>query len=140
MSDSYTPQDWHWVVGSDDERAWSSATVDWVASWPADRVTRIASEAELRDVLANAGHPRRAPGYVPQSILLWQCRATLAGIGKLDTVDAAVKQLGGAAPAAWEYSPTVSRNSPLVAQMAGLLGLTSQQVDQLFIDAATLAV
>lgn len=47
----YDPRDWHWIVGGDASRAWSSRLFQYVTSWPAARTTRIASEAELRDVL-----------------------------------------------------------------------------------------
>ena len=59
----YTPENWHWIVAGDDTRAWSSAANAYVTEWPADRVTRIASEAELRDVLAVYG--LRGPLIMP---------------------------------------------------------------------------
>lgn len=53
----YSPYDWFWVVGANDARAWSSAVGAYVEAWPSDRVTRIASETELRDVLKPFGLP-----------------------------------------------------------------------------------
>lgn len=53
----YSPFKWFWIVGGDESRAWSSAAGAYVMSWPVDRVTRIASEAELRDVLNPFGLP-----------------------------------------------------------------------------------
>lgn len=53
----YSPYDWFWVVGANDARAWSSAAGAYVEAWPSDRVTRIASETELRDVLKPFGLP-----------------------------------------------------------------------------------
>ena len=47
----YNPREWHWIVGGDESRAWASELSGYVEEGPADRVTRIASEAELRDVL-----------------------------------------------------------------------------------------
>jgi len=58
---SYDPYMWYWVIGDDSTRAWSSAMGDYVTSWPADRVTRIASEAELTDVLRPYGLVLPAP-------------------------------------------------------------------------------
>lgn len=55
MLDTYSPHSWFWVVGNDTSRAWSSTAGTYVTSWPADRVTRIASEAELTDVLRPYG-------------------------------------------------------------------------------------
>ena len=57
----YDPQDWFWIVGGDMSRAWSSAIGAYVASYPEDRVTRIASEAELSDVLRAYGLTVPAP-------------------------------------------------------------------------------
>lgn len=53
----YDPYNWFWVVGGDTTRAWSSADGAYVEAWPSDRVTRIASETELRDVLKPFGLP-----------------------------------------------------------------------------------
>lgn len=48
---SYTPNNWFWIVAGDTSRAWSSAATAYVSQWDETRLTRIASEAELRDVL-----------------------------------------------------------------------------------------
>lgn len=61
MSDTYTPQNWYWIVGGDETKAYSSTASDYVpnadAAYTAWRergnaATRIASEAELGDVLS----------------------------------------------------------------------------------------
>lgn len=57
----YDPFNWFWLVGGDDSRAWSSATGAYVSDYPVDRVTRIASEAELNDVLRPYGLALPAP-------------------------------------------------------------------------------
>lgn len=57
----YTPHNWHWIVGGDETRAWSSAAGGYVETWPTDAVTRIASEAELTDVLRPYGLMLPAP-------------------------------------------------------------------------------
>lgn len=50
---TYTPEDWYWIVGGDTSRFWSSKANAYVTTLPAGAgVTRIASEAELWDVLA----------------------------------------------------------------------------------------
>lgn len=38
----------------------------------------------------------------------------------------------------WEYSTEVQRTNPLIAQMQAMIGFTDEQIDQLFIQAATL--
>jgi len=52
---TYNASAWYWIIGGDETRAWSSAAAAYVNQWPADRVTRIASEAELSDVLQPHG-------------------------------------------------------------------------------------
>lgn len=50
------PYNWFWIVGGDTSRgAWSSAARAYVRDWPPEAVTRIASEAELSDVLRGYG-------------------------------------------------------------------------------------
>lgn len=56
---AYDPRDWFWIVAGDDSRAWSSAECAYVGEWPAGRVTRIASESELTEVLQQ--HRIRGP-------------------------------------------------------------------------------
>jgi UDP-N-acetylmuramoylalanine-D-glutamate ligase len=128
----YSAENWHWIVGGDASQAWSSAARAYVTEYPADRVTRIASEAELRDVLEAASCPDRAPGYVPKIVSMAQARVALRRAGLLEAVQAAVSQAGGETLDAWEYATQVSRHSALVTALAGALGLSTQQVDDLF--------
>lgn len=58
---AFTPTDWFWVVGGDESRAWSSAAGAYVTDYPADRLTRIDSEASLTDVLRRYGLRGPAP-------------------------------------------------------------------------------
>lgn len=58
MSNILPPFDaraWFWIVDSDESRAWSSAASAYVATWDADRTTRIDSEQSLSDVLRPYG-------------------------------------------------------------------------------------
>lgn len=67
---TYDPKDWYWIVGGNEAQVFSSATGNYVSAndpaylaWLADgtRPTRIASEAELGEVLAEARvRPQRA--------------------------------------------------------------------------------
>lgn len=57
----YNPRDWFWIVGGNESRAWASAARTYVTDYPADRVSRIANEVELYDVLAKQGLVSRAP-------------------------------------------------------------------------------
>jgi len=52
----YNPHAWFWIVGGDESRFWSSAAGAYVTEPPEGAcVTRIASEAELDDVLSVYG-------------------------------------------------------------------------------------
>lgn len=56
MHDIYTPWDWFWIVGGDEDRYWSSAAAAYVETLPDSAgVTRIAGEAELTEVLRAYG-------------------------------------------------------------------------------------
>jgi hypothetical protein len=78
---------------------------------------------------------------VPASVKMWQAKAALAAIGKLEPANAAIAA-GGSDPLklAWEYATDISRASASVAAIAGVLGMTSAQVDALFIGAAAIEV
>ena len=77
----YDPNDWYWIVGGDENRFWSSATKAYVDTLPNDAgVTRIASEAELWDVLAS-----QAPSRLPDDAVA-QDAIKEHEIGKVDTV------------------------------------------------------
>lgn len=52
------PKDWYWIVGGDDNRAWSSAAGQYVTDYPLGSVTRILNEQELTDVLRVHGLAR----------------------------------------------------------------------------------
>lgn len=131
----YNPSSWHWIIAGDTSRAWSSAARAYVPEYPTDKVTHIASEEELRDVLERAGCPDRAPGYVPRVVSMAQARVALRRAGLIDAVQSAVEAAGGETFDAWEYATQVSRASALVADLSIALGLTTQQVDELFITA-----
>lgn len=56
MNGPYNPSDWHWRIGSDESRYWSSAAGAYVETLPDGAgITHIASEAELDEVLAAYG-------------------------------------------------------------------------------------
>jgi hypothetical protein len=141
MISTYNAYNWFWIVGGDKNRAWSSAAAAYVAEWPDDRVTSIGSEAELREVLANAGLPKQAPGYVPQSVYMWQAKTALAAIGKLPQVDDAIDASGNPAlMVAWHTAPYISRSSEAVSAIGAIIGLDAKATDALFIQADTYKV
>lgn len=82
---------------------------------------------------------REFAGYVPvpAEIQMWQARAVLFRAGLLGMVEQAVKAATNPEiEIAWEYAPNVVRRSAFVSAMAGALGLTDDQIDNLFIEGA----
>lgn len=79
---------------------------------------------------------------VPQSVSARQAEKALILAELDDDVDALLAAMPGVdgklARAERARAQTVERNNPLVLQMATELGLSSEEVDQLFILAATL--
>ena len=95
--------------------------------------------------LAEGNTPEPAdPPPVPviTSVEMRQARLALHQQGLLTQVNNAVAtmpgELGDKARIEWEFSNTVKRDKPLVQVVAASLGLTSQQLDDLFAFAATL--
>lgn len=76
------------------------------------------------------------------AISMRQCRLALLSAGLLDDVPAAIAALPSpekeVAEIEWEYAHDIVRTAPLVAALASALGLTAEQVDTLFQEAATL--
>jgi hypothetical protein len=75
---------------------------------------------------------------VPTSVLPGQIRKALTAAGLRTAVEAAVAAAPQDVRDDWEYSLAVHRANPLLNQMATQLGMTSEQVDDLFRAAATL--
>nr|WP_315467160.1 hypothetical protein [uncultured Undibacterium sp.] len=86
--------------------------------------------------------PAQLPIVVPVAVTMRQARLALLQAGKLSAVNAAIASMSGiqgeAARIEWEFSNEVKRAQPLVAALAPVLGMTSDQLDQLFITAAGL--
>jgi hypothetical protein len=85
--------------------------------------------------------PAPAP-EVPQSVTMRQCRVALLDAGLLDAVQSSIATMPGVegerARIDWEYALEVRRDWPLIAYMAGDLGLTDEQVDAMFVTAAAI--
>jgi hypothetical protein len=79
---------------------------------------------------------------VPFEVTMRQARLALFGAGLLGGVQAAIDALSEptktAAQIEWDYSNTLQRTNPFVATLGGALGLTSAQIDDLFIAAEKL--
>ncbi len=93
------------------------------------------TEQELAQIIAS----RLAPQItVPQSVTRFQALAALHISGNLAAVQAimAAPETPVLAKLAWDNALSFERSSPLLDGLAGTLGLTSQDLDELFTTAA----
>ena len=99
-----------------------------------------AKDAEIAalEVQVVALTPAPVVDGIPQSVTMRQARLALLQAGLLDKATKAVAGAGPAAQIEWEYSSDVGRNAALVQALSGALGLTDEQLDGLFVVAATL--
>jgi len=86
--------------------------------------------------------PEPPPPPVPQVVSMRQARLALHNASMLDDVEAVIITMDEpqrtTVQIEWEYSTEVRRTSPTTTMLAGTLGLSEEQIDQLFIDAAKL--
>lgn len=89
-----------------------------------------------------AALPPAGPSPVPQVVTMRQARLALLGAGLLAQVDAAIDALPepqkSAARIEWDYSSEVHRSRAFVQQLGHALGLSDEQLDGLFTQAAAL--
>lgn len=79
-----------------------------------------------------------APRYVPLSVTPFQAKAALLQAGLLDAVQATIAAASPIAQLAWSDATAFTRDSPTIAALSAQLGLSSAQVDALFIAAASI--
>jgi hypothetical protein len=79
-----------------------------------------------------------AASRVPKSVTPRQVRLVLLAQGLLASVEAMIAQQDEATRITWQYASEFRRDDPLLNQLAVNLNLTSQQIDDFFITAATL--
>lgn len=82
--------------------------------------------------------PEPGPTPAPKSITPRQCRLLLLQQGLLAQVETTIASMDEATRIAWEYALEFQRDDPLLNQLGVNLGLTSEQIDQFFIEAAKL--
>lgn len=105
-----------------------------VAALEADNTTKAQQIAEMTAQLAAAVPPATANS---QTVTMTQARLALYAFGLLETVEAHIAQLGGTVAIYWATSQYVERSHPIITGLIAALGLTVEQVDALFADAAT---
>ena len=78
---------------------------------------------------------------VPATVAMWQAKAALQGAGLLTAANNAVSAANNQVLTAfWNSAASIDRASPTLASIAETLGLTSAQVDALFIAAGNIAI
>lgn len=90
----------------------------------------------------NTPEPADIPApVIPTVVTMRQARLALFEIGQLQNVEAAISGMvepdKTLASIEWEYAATVDRNSQLVQSLAPALGLSEQDLDNLFTLAAS---
>jgi len=104
-----------------------------LAAWTPEVVQAF---ADSQDADGTAG--------VPFSVSARQIRLWLVGNGvSLSAVDSAIdaipdQQQRDLVRVEWEYAPWIERSHPMLAPLASALGMTAEQVDAAFIEAAAL--
>ena len=74
---------------------------------------------------------------IPRSITPLQAKLQLFELGLLDEVDTMVA-LDKKVQLYWEYALTIERSNDILLSMAAQLGLTEEQLDEMFIEASKL--
>lgn len=81
------------------------------------------------------------PGNVPNEVSMRQGRLALSQFGLLQTVNTIIASMpgmqGDAARIEWEYATGIKRDSDLVNNLMPYLGVSEDQIDQLFLLAET---
>ena len=82
------------------------------------------------------------PVVIPIKVTMRQARLALLQVGLLGSVQTSIDAMtgpeGDAARIEWEYAQELRRDHPLTQTLSGSLGLSSAQLDQLFITASAL--
>lgn len=91
--------------------------------------------------LITAEQARQA--LIPQSVTMRQARLAMLHAGILDDVESLIANMpgdeGSAARIDWEFARDVRRDWPLVAALGSQLGMSNEQIDDLFIYAGSIA-
>lgn len=142
----FDPVKWYWVV-QDTKTIYSGPAnkyvlpddegfVEFVMS--GKHIKSATTEKELIETLAV--YNILPPFAVPASVKMWQAKVVLASQGLLDSIDKEIAKQDKSLQLAWEYASDLSRYSDGMKAMAKIIGLSDEQVDQLFIQAAKVKV
>ena len=92
----------------------------------------------IEGVLLHGGEPVEIPAFVPESVSPLQARKALRQAGVLSLITAALESASEETREAWEYATEIRRDNPFVCGVASSVGMTGEQIDDLFRLAATL--
>ena len=82
--------------------------------------------------------PPPEPVFVPTAMTARQARLALLSVDLLDDAEAAVGAMSRAAQIEWEYASEILRDNALIIEAQALLGLSDEQMDDLFRKGAAL--
>ncbi len=99
-------------------------------------------DAALETLAAMAPSDLASPpdDSVPETVSAMRFRIALKGAGLYDAVKAAMDAENGAAEIMWEYATEFYRHNTELVRMAGKMGVTDEQLDDLFRSAAALSL
>lgn len=109
----------------------------------AEQFIEVPDNCQTGDVFDNGEWVTPATvSIIPQEITMRQARLVLLANGLLANVQAAINSLPEPdktkAQIEWDYSNALQRDNSFVAVLGAALGLTSEGVDSLFIEGATM--
>jgi hypothetical protein len=116
-----------------------SSKGNWEQGWS---IVELYETQENKDIAIAADLETKRLKSIPKEVTMRQARLALLAAGLMDDITAAIESLPSpqkeAAKIEWEYSQTVERNRGFVLLLGSALGLTSIQLDNLFIIASKL--
>lgn len=98
--------------------------------------TELVIDCQTGDLVARDYTPPPSP--VPHAVYPLQIRKALRAAGLMASVKAILAQSSDEVNEAWEYASVITRDNPMLLGAAQALGLSSEQVDTLFREAAKL--
>lgn len=108
-----------------------------VLAQPHDDPDSVSYQAWLQ--AGNApSQPIPTPAPAPSTVTPRQARLVLYIYGLLDQVEVAVNAAGGTTKITWDYATVITRDDPLISQIAQVLKLSDAQIDEMFTMASTL--
>ena len=100
----------------------------------------VMRDGELIELPIDEVQPETPPilPQVPQTVTPRQAKLALLQAGLLNDTEAAIAAADRATQIGWEDATEFRRDDPLVAGIGAALGLADEQIDDLFLVAATL--